>query len=175
MDLGDIREQLRPFYSDTGRPSVDPELMIRMLFVGYCMGIRSRAAPGEQSRLSRFCRAGPGPPGGSSSAPRRASGSGPSAWQPTKAMRRCGQPRLARRGEGHQAHIPVFDKSARRDGTFERADLVYDHADDSYICPGGKRLRQRRKVYREPRPFVDENGLMRYARASSRPHHQLCT
>ena len=56
----------------------------------------------------------------------------------------------------------MFDKSARRDGTFERADFVYDHADDSYICPGGKRLRQRRKVYREPRPFVDENGLMRY-------------
>ena len=56
----------------------------------------------------------------------------------------------------------MFDKSARRDGTFERADLVYDHADDSYICPGGKRLRQRREVYREPRPFVDENGLMRY-------------
>ena len=51
---------------------------------------------------------------------------------------------------------------SRRDGTFERADFVYDHTDDSYICPGGKRLRQRRKVYREPRPFVDENGLMRY-------------
>src|SRR3954451_22829015 len=31
VDLGDIREQLRPFYSDTGRPSIDPELMIRML------------------------------------------------------------------------------------------------------------------------------------------------
>src|SRR5688500_1217454 len=64
--------------------------------------------------------------------------------------------------KGIKPHIPVFDKSARRDGTFERADFVYDHADDSYICPGGKRLRQRRKVYREPRPFVDENGLMRY-------------
>ena len=64
--------------------------------------------------------------------------------------------------KGIKPHIPVFDKSARRDGTFERADFVYDHADDSYICPGGKRLRQRRKLYREPRPFVDENGLMRY-------------
>src|SRR3954447_20985699 len=64
--------------------------------------------------------------------------------------------------KGIKPHIPVFDKSARRDGTFERADFVYDPADDSYICPGGKRLRQRRKVYREPRPFVDENGLMRY-------------
>jgi len=30
-----------PFYSSTGRPSVDPELMIRMLIVGYCFGIRS--------------------------------------------------------------------------------------------------------------------------------------
>jgi len=28
-------------YSDIGRPSVDPELMIRMLIVGYCYGIRS--------------------------------------------------------------------------------------------------------------------------------------
>ena len=41
--------------------------------------------------------------------------------------------------KGIKPHIPVFDKSARRDGTFERADFFYD-----------------------PRPFVDENGLMRY-------------
>ena len=37
VDLSDIREHLRPFYSETGRPSIDPELMIRMLIVGYCM------------------------------------------------------------------------------------------------------------------------------------------
>ena len=36
-----VRTQLNPFYSSTGRPSVDPELMIRMLIVGYCIGIRS--------------------------------------------------------------------------------------------------------------------------------------
>src|SRR6478752_7385857 len=41
VDLSDIREHLRPFYSETGRPSIDPELMIRMLIIGYCMGIRS--------------------------------------------------------------------------------------------------------------------------------------
>ena len=34
VDLGEIREQLRPFYSDMGRPSIDPELMLRMLIVG---------------------------------------------------------------------------------------------------------------------------------------------
>ena len=35
------RWPLKPFYSWTGRPSIDPELMVRMLIVGYCMGIRS--------------------------------------------------------------------------------------------------------------------------------------
>ncbi|MEP9380697.1 transposase, partial [Aquabacter sp. CN5-332] len=40
VDLAGIRAHLRPFYSETGRPSVDPELMLRML-IGYCFGIRS--------------------------------------------------------------------------------------------------------------------------------------
>ena len=38
--LADLHQQLKKFYSDIGRPSVDPELMIRMLLVGYCYGIR---------------------------------------------------------------------------------------------------------------------------------------
>ena len=38
--LSDLHEQLKPFYSAIGRPSIDPELMIRMLLVGYCHGIR---------------------------------------------------------------------------------------------------------------------------------------
>jgi len=39
--LADLHQELEPYYSDIGRPSVDPELMIRMLIVGYCYGIRS--------------------------------------------------------------------------------------------------------------------------------------
>ena len=39
--LADLHEELEPYYSDIGRPSVDPELMIRMLIVGYSYGIRS--------------------------------------------------------------------------------------------------------------------------------------
>jgi transposase len=35
-----MRGQLEPYYSEIGRPSVDPELMIRMLIVGYCFGLR---------------------------------------------------------------------------------------------------------------------------------------
>ena len=41
VDLGELRRELSSFYSTMGRPSVDPELMIRMLIVGYCFGIRS--------------------------------------------------------------------------------------------------------------------------------------
>jgi transposase len=39
--LADLHKELEPYYSDIGRPSVDPELMIRMLIVGYCYGVRS--------------------------------------------------------------------------------------------------------------------------------------
>jgi Transposase domain (DUF772) len=38
--LAEFREKLAPFYSEIGRPSIDPELMIRMLIIGYCYGIR---------------------------------------------------------------------------------------------------------------------------------------
>jgi transposase len=38
--LAELRAKLEPFYSDIGRPSIDPELMLRMLMVGYCYGIR---------------------------------------------------------------------------------------------------------------------------------------
>jgi transposase len=58
--LGDLHEQLGPFYSDTGRPSIDPELLIRMLIVGYCYGIRSERKLCEEVRLHLayrwFCR-----------------------------------------------------------------------------------------------------------------------
>ena len=35
LDLSWVRVELAPHYSNTGRPSVDPELMIRMLILGY--------------------------------------------------------------------------------------------------------------------------------------------
>ena len=37
VELDGLRRDLAAFYSDIGRPSVDPELMIRMLMVGYCV------------------------------------------------------------------------------------------------------------------------------------------
>ncbi|NQV46131.1 MAG: transposase, partial [Rhodospirillales bacterium] len=41
LDLGWLRGELAPTYSHTGCPSVCPELMMRMLLVGYCYSIRS--------------------------------------------------------------------------------------------------------------------------------------
>jgi len=37
-------------------------------------------------------------------------------------------------------HVPVWDKSARHDDTFSRADFVFDQERNVYICPGGKEL-----------------------------------
>ena len=60
VNLGEVRRHLSPFYSLTGRPSVDPELMIRMLIVGYCFGIRSERRLCEEVHLNRayrwYCR-----------------------------------------------------------------------------------------------------------------------
>jgi transposase len=62
VDLSEVRRDLAPFYSAIGRPSVDPELMIRMLIVGYCFGIRSERRLCEEVHLNLayrwFCRLG---------------------------------------------------------------------------------------------------------------------
>ena len=62
VDLGEVRPHLAPFYSATGRPSVDPELLIRMLIIGYCFGIRSERRLCEEVHLNLayrwFCRLG---------------------------------------------------------------------------------------------------------------------
>lgn len=52
VDLSGLRTHLRPFYSEIGRPSIDPELMIRMLIVGYCFGIRSERRLCEEVHLN---------------------------------------------------------------------------------------------------------------------------
>src|SRR5689334_17188150 len=62
LDLSDLRAYLTPFYSHTGRPSIDPQLLIRMLVVGYCFGIRSERRLCEEVHLNLayrwFCRLG---------------------------------------------------------------------------------------------------------------------
>jgi transposase len=60
LDLSELRQHLADYYSHTGRPSIDPELMIRMLIVGYCYGIRSERRLCDEVHLNLayrwFCR-----------------------------------------------------------------------------------------------------------------------
>jgi len=62
VEFGELRRELAPFYSPVGRPSIDPELMIRMLIVGYCFGIRSERRLCDEVHLDLayrwFCRPG---------------------------------------------------------------------------------------------------------------------
>lgn len=320
VDLAEIRQHLRPFYSDLGRPSIDPELMIRMLLIGYCCGIRSERRLCEEVHLNLayrwFCRLGldgavpdhstfsknrhgrfrdsdllrqlfeatvkrcmtEGLVGGRgfavdasmirADAHRQKGVAGPDELDPCNASRAvseyltvlddtafgaatdvapkfisptdpaarwtaaaggpacyaycdnylidvehavivdveattavrqaevgAAQTMLTRTAErfglwperliadtgygsaamlgwlvheqGIEPHIPVFDKSTRKDGTFSRSDFSYYHQNDLYICPGGKELRHYRRRFERPRAGVDPDGLMRY-RASMR-------
>jgi transposase len=315
VDLEGVREHLRPYYSDVGRPSIDPELMIRMLIVGYCFGIRSERRLCDEVHLNLgyrwFCRLSldavvpdhstfskarhgrfrdadllrqvfetvvrrcmaeglvggegfavdaslvkadanrqrgvPGreglPPEAANHAvreylavlddtafgaatpvvPKFISPADPaSRWtgangglaffayctnylidlkcavildvEPTTAVRQAevtAQQRMLDRvserldlrperlvadaGYGSaenlaslvhersiEPHIPVFDKSARTDGTFARSDFTYDHEHDRYTCPGGKELRRSHRNFATPRSGVDQDGFMRY-------------
>ena len=315
VDLSGIREHLKPFYSSMGRPSIDPALMIRMLIIGYCMGIRSERRLCEEVHLNLayrwFCRLDlngavpdhstfsknrhgrfrdsdllrklfeltvercmaeglvgaegfavdasliradvhrqrsvPGEEGLPSEAsgravaeylevlddaafggstpvtPKRINLTDPAArWtavtrerafyaystnylidldhavivdvEATTAIRQAevlAQRRMIERTQerfglwpeklvadtaygsapnlawlveerGIEPHIPVFEKSARSNGTFERSAFTYDHEDDSYICPGGNRLRRSNRNFSTPRSGIDKDGSIRY-------------
>ena len=315
VDLDGIREHLKAYYSEIGRPSIDPELMIRMLIVGYCMGIRSERRLCEEVHLNLayrwFCRldleaavpdhstfsknrhgrfrdsdllrqlfemtvercmaeglvggegfavdasliradvhrqrsvpGGEGLPpeavgravreylevlddaafgGATPVTPKRINLTDPaSRWtaatreaafysnstnylidldhavivdvEATTSVRQAevtAQRRMIERTQERfgiwperlvadtaygsaanlawlveeksiEPHIPVFDKSARNDGSFERVDFVYDHEDDSYICPDGNRLRRSNRNFSTSRTGVDKDGTIRY-------------
>ena len=59
-------------------------------------------------------------------------------------------------------HIPVFDKSNRTDGTFSRADFMFDPDANEYTCPGGKSLVQFRRSYKTPRTGITSAGTRLY-------------
>jgi transposase len=62
VDLKEIRRDLARFYSSISQPSIDPELMIRMLLIGYCFGIRLERRLCDEAHLNLayrwFCRLG---------------------------------------------------------------------------------------------------------------------
>ncbi len=319
VDLSDIRRFLAPYYSSTGRPSIDPELMIRMLIVGYCFGIRSERRLCDEVHLNLayrwFCRldlTDPVPDHSTFSKNRhgrfrdcdlfrhlfeqvltRCIAEGlvggdsfgvdaslisadacrfekiePEQWAPEKITRATQEYldtlddaafgaatpvapkalspsdpaarftaangdrpfyaystnylvdlehavivdveatapiRQAEVGaaldmivrtrerfglypeklvadtaygsaealgwlvesEGIEPHIPVIDKSQRKDGTFSREDFTYDRATDSYSCPGGKELLPSRRAFQTIRPAAKDDSTVRYRAAKA--------
>jgi transposase len=51
IDFGFVRERLKDSYSETGRPSIDPELLLRILLIGYLYGISSERKLVEELRM----------------------------------------------------------------------------------------------------------------------------
>jgi len=69
--------------------------------------------------------------------------------------------------QGIEPHIPVFDKSERKDGTFSRDDFQYDHEGDVYTCPAGKQLRKYRRQFTTPRLGVTKANTVLYRASKS--------
>ncbi len=61
-----------------------------------------------------------------------------------------------------EPHIPVFDKSTRRDGTFSRADFVYDADADRYTCPAGKVLQRYNRRFKTVRDEPPKDDTLKY-------------
>lgn len=124
LDLSDLRRHLAPYYSHTGRPSIDPELMIRMLIIGYCFGIRSERRLCDEVHLNLgyrwFCRLGlerPVPEHSTFSKNRhgRFRDSGTFRWLFDEVLRRCMDAGLVK-GEGFavDASVVAADASGQR-------------------------------------------------------------
>ena len=181
VDLESIRQDLKPFYSQIGRPSVDPELMIRMLIIGYCYGIRSERRLCEDVDLNLafrwFCRLdlygrvpdqftffayatndlidtdiALGLAGGE-----RQPG-------PLSSIVAYGAAEMVGwlvKDQGIEPHVAINDKAERTDGTFSRSDFTYDLETDAYTCPEGKILKARWRQASKP-ASVDADGQMKY-------------
>ncbi|MBL1437948.1 MAG: hypothetical protein COB08_017330 [Rhodobacteraceae bacterium] len=63
---------------------------------------------------------------------------------------------------GIAPQISVIDKSARKNGTFERADFIFDTENDLYICPCGNELKQYHRAYKTPRSGANKDEAIRY-------------
>jgi hypothetical protein len=61
-----------------------------------------------------------------------------------------------------EPHIPVWDKTERKDGTFERADFKWNEAADEYRCPAGNALRSEWRPFKNPRKHVTNADTIIY-------------
>jgi IS5 family transposase len=59
-------------------------------------------------------------------------------------------------------HVPVWDKTERKDGTFSRSDFQWDEPHNEYRCPGGKALRSRQRNFKQLHTLVTKDNTVIY-------------
>lgn len=132
LDLSDLRQHLAPYYSSTGRPSIDPELMIRMLILGYSYGIRSERRLCDEVHLNLayrwFCRLGledsvPDHSTFSKNRHGRFRASGTFRWVFDQVVQRCMAAGLIK-GEGFAVDASLIAADANKQRSIARGDSV---------------------------------------------------
>lgn len=159
LDLESVRTALKPFYSTIGRPSVDPELMMRILIVGYATNylIDTQHAVILDVEATRAIRQGE--VGASRTMLERTAerfGLKPQHLAADSAYGSAENLAWLVKEKQIAPHIPVIDKVDRTGGTFSRSDFVFDPDQDHYTCPDGKRLVQYRRSCNTP--YRDHQG-----------------
>ena len=163
LDLSDLRAYLADFYSPIGRPSIDPELMVRMLVVGYCYGIRSERRLCEEVHLNLgyrwFCRLGledevPNHSTFSKNRHGRFRDSGLFRWLFNEVLRRCMAAGLVK-GEGFavDASIIKADASANVAWRVMRSIGTIQSSAAAQYASTSKPLMKRRWLKLSPRKF----------------------
>ncbi len=71
-----------------------------------------------------------------------------------------------------EPHIPVFDKSARTDGTFSRSNFAYGISEDIYTCPAGKLLKRRQRGHDDRPDQMPADAISRYR--ATKPDCNAC-
>lgn len=146
LDLSELRQHLADYYSHTGRPSIDPELMIRMLIVGYCYGIRSERRLCEEVHLNLayrwFCRLGledavPDHSTFSKNRHGRFRASGTFRWVFDEVVRRCMAAGLVK-GEGFAVDASLIAADASHQHSVQAGEAI----DWTNPAPGNRAVRE---------------------------------
>lgn len=61
-----------------------------------------------------------------------------------------------------EPHVPVWDKTKRKDGTFQCEDFHWDEAVDEYRCPAGNALRRNWRPFKNPRTHITKADTIIY-------------
>jgi hypothetical protein len=132
--LADLREKLKPFHRETGRPSIDSELMLKMLIVGYCHGIRFERKLCEEVELPLayrwFCRLALNDKRRNQNHD-RSDGEGARREAARRRYRRWNRQDVCLKGI--TPHIPAGERYQRADGIFPCTGFAYDAERDIYL------------------------------------------